>query len=119
MRKQVIDLEVGDVIVDVRPEYVVLELIESVDQGMYMVVCDRRVGDLAPRQIAFSVAASTEFDVLPTQEEALLQAARNAVESHDNWRDCSDTRESLKVWTETADALRTALLEIDKGKEQP
>ena len=40
---------------------------------------------------------------------ALLEALETVIESHDEWRDCSDWSEALKVWTETVTLARTTI----------
>ena len=39
----------------------------------------------------------------------MAAALAEVIASHDNWRDCSDHREALNVWSETVDKARSAL----------
>ena len=54
-----------------------------------------------------------ETDGVPPELVVDMAAAlAEIIASHDNWRDCSDTREALNVWSETADKARRVLARV-------
>ena len=55
----------------------------------------------------FGAAGATAVPT-DTEPEPLALLA-DIVAAHDNWRDCSDTRESLNVWSESVNKARRAV----------
>ena len=52
----------------------------------------------------------------------MAAALAEVIASHDNWRDCSDTREALGAWSEAVDNARGVLAKItdvQENKEEP
>jgi len=100
--------------------YAVIDLdVEDLDRKQlsltpYGEKCLLSVGDAEcdPAYVAQAFEHWQHGGVPPGAALEMVDALAAAVESHDNWRQCSDTREALAVWSETAERARGILTRL-------